>query len=145
MDIISFLLVLPFQTALRAKGGGCTSCERKHTAAAAGEEDAPSLPLCSLQLIDAVSLLPFGLPVQSKAQLCHQELQRSPVCRRVPRGAQWRLPTFTPSRYPTTPNRAGRESADWSDALRFSLWSRQLTYHFSISDFNLCAQLYQLC
>lgn len=72
--VISSLHVLPFQTALRGRegggvggGGGCTYCERKPAAATAGEEDAPSLPFCSLQLIDAGCLLPFGLPAQCMA------------------------------------------------------------------------------
>lgn len=91
---------LPPHLAL-SEGGGCTSCERKLTEATAGDEDAPSLPLCSLQLTDAGSLLPLGLLTQCKPQVCHWELHRSPVCRWALRRAQLRLATFTPSLNPT--------------------------------------------
>ncbi|KAK5935427.1 hypothetical protein CgunFtcFv8_020791 [Champsocephalus gunnari] len=85
---------------------GCTSCERKLAAATAGEEDASSLAFCSLQLIDAGSLLPFSLP----AQLCHWELYQSPVCCWELKAAQRRLATFTPCLYPTKLQRADRET-----------------------------------
>lgn len=99
----------PFQTALRVWEGGCTSCERKPAAATAGEEDAPSLPLCSPQLIDAGSLLHFGLLVQCEAQLCHRELLQSPACRWALRAAQRRLATFALSLYSINLHRADSE------------------------------------
>ncbi|CAB1459599.1 unnamed protein product [Pleuronectes platessa] len=74
-----------------------------------GGADAPSLPLCSLQLIDAGSLLPFSLPAQCRAQLCHWELHQYPVCCWELRAAQRSLATFTPSLCPAQPHRADRE------------------------------------
>lgn len=114
----TFLHILPFHAALRGgggrgrqgRGGDCTYCERKPAPATAGKEDAPCLPLCSLQLIDAGSLLPFSLPAQCRARLCHWELQQSPACCWAPRAAQRRLATFTPSLSPTKLHKSRRES-----------------------------------
>lgn len=93
-----------------SRGGGCSS-----------------FPVCSLQLIDAGSLLPFSLPVQCKAQLCHWELHQSPVCRCELRGAQQRRATFTPSLFPSKPHRADREK-ELSGQMHWGPWRRPLTW-----------------